>query len=113
MNEYNEANAIARQTGQAVLFDTSALLAMEPTPLPENELVLDCFFLVAESTHSTMTAVPGPPIWSDIRAVLELHECWYPELQTKLSQVFRGIRSIRAEEAEEKQPTQAIDLTKR
>jgi hypothetical protein len=109
LNELEDANRIAQQTGQPLQFDTAELRDAEPSILPENEQILDTYFRVMECTHPSMTAVPGPPIWSDIREVLELHGEWTPWMQEQLGKIFRGIRSVLNEEAQEK-PPEAIDL---
>lgn len=58
------------------------------------------YFRVLDSTHPSMTAVPGPPIWGDIREVLDTHGEWEPWLQQSLGIFFRNLRSIAAKEAE-------------
>lgn len=68
---------------------------------PENTGLLSSFFRIVGCTHPTFTSVPGPPIWSDIRAVLELHDEWTAERQEQLGELFLHIRSISGDEAED------------
>ena len=66
---------------------------------PENVDVLGAFMRVVGCTHPTFSGVPGPPIWSDIRTVLDLHDEWSPEIQERLGSLFLQIREISNREA--------------
>ena len=49
-----------------------------------------------------MSGTPGPPIWGDIREVLELHGEWNADLQERLGSLFLQIREFATNEAAEK-----------
>ena len=85
--------------------------AQPPTVEPENADVFEAFGRVAGCTHPVMSGGMGPPIWSDVRTVLELHEQWTPELQERLGKLFSLMSEHRNREAAEK-PREAVDLTK-
>lgn len=83
-----------------------------PTIEPENADVFDAFNRVVGCNHPVMSAGMGPPIWSDIRTVLELHDLWTPHIQERLGKLLSMIREHTNREASEK-PRDAVDLTKR